>query len=252
MSRESYRSHFEHQDAAATYDQRQYADASYSAFLWEIEKIQLEGLIAAFRRTHQRINYLDFACGTGRVISFLESRVDAATGIEISSTMADRARSRIKSATIHCMDITAQGQPVESSYDLITAFRFILNAEPELRVAALNALAARLRDDSSWLIFNNHGNVFSHKLALQPYHRLRRGFGHHHNSGNYLSNRSVYKLARDAGLRIEQVFGAGLLGGKLTKLVPAAVASRIEHAAASSRLLRPILVNQMYVARREA
>ncbi len=233
------------------YDQQQYAGASYGALLWEIEQIQLGRVVAAFRKTHPKISYLDFACGTGRVISFLESRVDTATGIEISSTMAERARSRIANAKIHCMDITAKGQAIEDSYDLITAFRFVLNAEHELRAAALKALAARLRDDSSLLIFNNHGNTFSHKFALWPYHGLRRGFGRHHSSGNYLANRTVYKLVRDAGLRIEQVFGAGLLGGKLSKFLPASFASSIEHTAASSRLFRPILVNQMYVARRE-
>lgn len=245
----SYRRHFDDPDAAAIYE-LQYSHYSYSGLLWELEQAQLMRLVTELRTTRPRLDYLDFACGTGRVISFLEAHVDSAIGIEISPWMAKRAQAAVRNATILCADITTEDHRIERRYDLITAFRFVLNAEPSLRLAGLKALRARLKDDSSMLIFNNHGNIFSHKAILWPYHRLRKGMGGHRMKGNYLSNLTVHRLAKAAGLRIEAVYGAGLFGGKVAKLAPERLLNWAERQAASARMLRPILVNQMYVARR--
>ena len=248
----SYREQFAEPAKVRRYDAVDIGEGSYSDLLWEIEQQQLTAVVEAMRRTHERIELLDFATGTGRIIGFLDDQVDTATGIDVSAAMVEQAREKLRGARMICKDITAAGDEIEGKYDLITAFRFALNAEPSLCQAALKALAARLRDESSVLVFNNHGNPFSHKLPLWPYHAVRRLGRGYITEGNYLTNRRARKFATAAGLTIERVLGCGLLSAKSLWILGYDRARALEHALARSRLLRPIAVNQMYVARLSA
>ena len=246
----TYREHFEEAGKAAAYDAAQYSAGSYGEIVWQIERAQLSAIVEQFRATHPRIDYLDFAAGTGRIISFLEDKVDSATGIEISESMLAVARTKASKSTLICADITAPAAAIEAKYDLITAFRFVLNAEPTLRLLGLKALAARLRDDSSRLIFNNHGNLWSIKLLLWPWHKFRTLGKGRQQEGNYLTHREVKRMVRAAGLEIESVRGAGFISEKAMRLMSPARVSRLEHRLSSSPILAPFAVNQMYVVRR--
>ena len=246
----TYRQQFAKASKAEEYDSVQYDDRSYSEVLWRVEQDQLSRIVEDFRRTHNSIHYLDFAAGTGRIVAFMEDKVDHATGIEISEGMVERAQQKLAKSTMICTDITAEDAEIEGQYDLITTFRFILNAEPGLRRAGIEALVKRLRDDTSLLVFNNHSNPFSHKLFFWPFHKLRSLFKGYHTEGNYLTNRQVHRLAREAGLRITLTLGCGFLSGKVARFFPMEKAIAIEKYIARSRLLRPFCVNQLYVARR--
>ena len=114
------------------------------------------------------------------------------------------------------------------------------------------ALAARLRDETSVLVFNNHGNPFSHKLPLWPYHAVRRIGRGYITEGNYLTNHRARKVAAAAGLTIDRVLGCGLLSAKSLRVLGYDRANGLEHALASYPVLRPFAVNQMYVARLSA
>ena len=243
----SYSSHFDSNEAVDY--ARMYDEPSYSKLLWQVEQAQLERLLARFRATHPHIDHLDFASGTGRIIQFIEGRVDTSVGIEISPDMIEIARSRVKKSRLICKDITAPGAEVEGQYDLITAFRFVLNAEPNLRLAALRALRARLRDASSWLIFNNHGNLWSHKALLWPYHRVRRAGSGRLPAGNYLSHSEIMEATRAAGLEAERVQGCGVLSAKMLKILPFDRLVQLEQWLAEREELSRWGVNQLYVAR---
>jgi SAM-dependent methyltransferase len=244
----SYRDQFTEDASALQYDEAEYGPASYSRILWEFEKTQLAALITAFRATHTEIRYLDFACGSGRIISFVENLVSESRGIEISQSMAQRARDRVTRSEIICRDITRTDLDAEGKYDVITAFRFLLNAEPQLRQSALAALRERLRSDESVIIFNNHGNLWSHKALLYPTHAVRRR-GRRLNCGNYLTHGQVMKIAADVGLRARRVNGCGLLGGRLVERYPSNLLIGIERRFAASEISR-FAVNQLYVATR--
>jgi SAM-dependent methyltransferase len=243
----SYRQQFSSEIAARSYDERVYGSGSYSQLLWLIEQEQLREIICKLRGTHPRIDLLDFAAGSGRILSFVEPLVDTSVGIEISESMVERARRRVKRSSVLCRDITRADSKVEGKYDVITAFRFVLNAEPDLRVLALRALRDRLRDGSSVLVLNNHGNLWSHKAILYPVHTMRRA-GRPTTSGNYLTHRQVLSLAQSAGLRAERVHGCGVFGGRLARFVPEARLLRWERALAASAVSR-VGVNQTYIAR---
>ncbi len=247
----TYKEHFGNANEAAGYDAVEYASGSYSALLWSLEQILLEQIIADFRASHPRIEYLDFAAGTGRVLSFCEPRVDSATGMEISEAMAARARERVSRATVLCRDITGSGAAVEGQYDLITAFRFFLNAEPALRVAGMKALAGRLRDKTSRLVFNNHGNLWSIKLLAWPYHRLR-GLGKGWRPyGNYMTDAEIQKLTREAGLRIVKRIGYGMLGGTIAGRMSYDRAMRLERRLPAQKMFQRLAQNQLYVVCRK-
>ena len=245
----TYRQQFAKKAKAEEYDRVAYGSDSYSDILWEIEKAQLVGLLKEFRKTHDHIDYLDFAAGTGRIISFMEDKVNTATGIEISQAMAELARKKLVKGRVICADITNDAEEIEGRYDLITAFRFILNAEPPLRVRALKALAARLKDETSVLIFNNHSNLFSHKLLLWPLHKLRRLGKGYQTEGNYMINVQARRLADEAGLTIGRVLGCGVLSAKALRLMPFDTVRRLEKQLARRPMLRPFCGNQMYVAK---
>ncbi|MCP3902668.1 MAG: class I SAM-dependent methyltransferase [Planctomycetes bacterium] len=246
----TYRRQFADAAKAEEYDAVQYGTSSYSDVLWRIEREQLTAIVKDLRATHESIEYLDFATGTGRVLGHVAPLVDEATGIDISEAMIERARSHVDTARLICADVTAPGARIEGRYDLITAFRFVLNAEPSLRHAGLAALAARLRDDTSVLVFNNHGNLLSHKLLLWPLHRLRRLGRGAATEGNYLSGAAVRRLATEVGLRIERSYPSGYLSAKVLRIMSTERAARLEERLARSTLLRRFAVNQMYVARR--
>ena len=244
----SYRQQFAERAKVGQYEAL-YTETSYSEALWQIEKARLAAFIEEFRQSHPRIDYMDFAAGTGRVISMLEDKVDSATGIEISEAMIDVAKKKLAKARMICTDITASDAEIEGRYDFITAFRFVLNAEPSLRLAALRALAARLKDKTSCIVFNNHGNLWSHKLVLWPFHKLRRLDRRYRTEGNYMTNGQAKRLAKQAGLQIDRVVGCGLLGAKAMRLMSFRNAVRLETTLANWPLLPRLGVNQMYVAR---
>lgn len=247
-SEKSYRNRFNSVEWAHAYDKYQYSKGTYGDLLWGIEQEYLRKLVDEFRSGHHIVDYLDFATGTGRIVSYMEDLVDTAVGIEISEAMAERASERVKSARILCRDITEPGAPIEGQYDFITAFRFLLNAEPTLRLAGLKALAARLRDESSFLVFNNHGYLWSYRMLAYPVYALRaleKGVS----KPNYLTHRDVMRLVAQAGMHIDRVMGCGVFSGKVASMMPVDKALRLEKFAAQSFPLSRFGVNQIYVAR---
>jgi SAM-dependent methyltransferase len=244
---ECYSNHFQAANQAQEYEKGEYALGTYSSLLWEIERMQLGSLIEQLRRSKPRIAALDFAAGTGRITAFLEKHVDSVTGIEISQEMCELARKKAQRSTLVCADILGSDSKVEEKFDLITAFRFFLNTEPSLRLTALRALAARLRDRDSLLVFNNHGNLWSHKLLMWPYHAARRIGKNRSVKGNYLTSRQIRRLLPEAGLKLLNVNGCGFYSGKILKLRTYNAALLAERRAAGGAL-SPFCVNQMYVA----
>ncbi len=248
---DSYSNNFNTIEKAIDYDNQEYGSHSYSSLLWGIEKKLLLELISEFklRNDHASIDYLDFACGTGRVLSFLEDYVDIATGIDCSEAMIILAKKRVCRSRVICADITLTDKATEGRYDIITAFRFILNAEPELRLTAMKCLVKRLKNANSWLIFNNHSNLLSIKLLMWPYYALKKRNDSHQLSGNYLTHTQVLELAEKAGLHIERVAGYGLLGGKIAKLLSFDKSQIIENWVKVIPFFSRIATNQLYVAR---
>jgi hypothetical protein len=245
----SYKNKFQSADIARIYDEVLYGAGTYASVIGEIEKCLLLDIVGKLRSTHPRIEYLDFATGTGRILSFMEDRVDKATGIEISGQMAQRARAKLRAAAIDQYNLTNSDPKPESKYDLITAFRFVGNAETELRYSAMRAITGKLRDHTSILIFNNHRNPLSYKGLLWPASRMRAPAHAYCSSGNFLSSGEVERMVRSVGLVVREVHGYGFLSSKLTSLMPLARQVKWERWLAGSRLAK-FGVCQLYVCTR--
>jgi SAM-dependent methyltransferase len=248
VAEQSYRETFSRDISAARYDEIVYATGSSADLLWQAEYRVLRPLAAAALKGRVAAAYLDFACGTGRVLASLEDLAVHAVGIDVSQPMLDRARSRCSKATLICTDITKTNASPEGQYDLITAFRFLTNAEPALRSAALAALHARLKDNGTLLI-NSHGNPWSYRLLLLPYHWLKDKRAGRPLFG-YLSNREAHRLLRAAGFRVETTIGMGFVPQKLLRLLGARIASRIEARLAGVPVVRRFGLNQLFLCRK--
>ena len=103
--------------------------------LWDIER----GILDQIFKHHfsgRQVEHLDFACGTGRILAFMQPRVSSSTGVDVSTAMLEVARAATPNAQIIHADLTRESALGDRKFDLITAFRFFSNAEPKLRTAA--------------------------------------------------------------------------------------------------------------------
>ena len=173
----------------------------HRAMLWQLERTVLDQVLDQCF-TDGKPKHLDFACGTGRIISYLMDRTAHPTGVDVAPSMLAIARAGAPGATIVQADLTRENRLGDERFDLITAFRFFSNAEPSLRLEAMRSLARHLTD-KGLLVFNNHKNAGS------MVYRLVRLLGR----GGYdgWSRQDVARLVNGAGLRIVREYPLGVL-----------------------------------------
>ncbi len=179
--------------------------------MWRLEQAVLDNVLDTMHSSRntdecdEGIRYLDFACGTGRVLAFVSARTDSATGIDVSDSMLEVAATSAPQAELVAADITTDGNPLLGRhFDLITAFRFFPNAEPALRAEAIAALTDRLAPGGR-IIFNNHRCLSSLR------HRLVRLLTLGWRGRTGMSRREVETMITTAGLEIESVSHAGIV-----------------------------------------
>lgn len=207
---------FQSDDAVKKYEEIIYNEDGYDSFIWSIQKKKVLAILESINPSNDEREHLDFACGTGRVLSTIETMTAKSTGVDISPQMISRAQERVKHAKLVVGDILEDPRIIDSHYDLITAFRFFLNAEPFLRTKIMGTLASRLRDSKSRLIFNIQGN----RNSLRHFsiaRRIKRG-----EIQNEMSIGEVTQLVEQAGMEVTEWYGIGVCPPLLhkTKLSP--------------------------------
>ena len=240
----SYRSEFGDEHLAKNYDAAEYGPSSWSTLLWGLEQKSLAQLLdTAFVPCRER--YLDFACGTGRVTSFIAPHFEQTVGVDINEAMLAEARPRVPDATFTMADVITDPSAAGGDFDLVTSFRFILNADPSDRLPALRWLRSQLRDGSSRAIVNNHSNLWTHKAVTHAVRQLKdRG---RKTTGNVLSHKQMVTLVQDAGFVIESVHGMGLIGGQALRLLPFGPMSRLQETLREAPILEKLGEDQLYV-----
>jgi SAM-dependent methyltransferase len=142
-------------------------ERGYYAELWRsVERPLLEQVFTQLCAAGAR-SCLDFACGTGRITCVAERYFEHCVGVDVSQDMLDVARDRCTRSQLLLQDLTRT--PLAASFDVVTAFRFFLNAEPGLRADALAALRGSLQPGGC-LLLNVHVNAAS---LLGRAYRLR-------------------------------------------------------------------------------
>ena len=161
------------QDVALEYD-RITTKSPYAAAIWQLEKEILDAIVSSKRAATPHLRYLDFACGTGRIISHLEATVDEAVGVDVSKPMLEIAERNVRRSRLVHADITDGTGTDLGSFDVITAFRFFPRCQDPLRKQAIRALR-NLLNDSGILVFNNHlrSESLGHRLRTSVVDRLR-------------------------------------------------------------------------------
>ena len=145
---------------ASDYDHGFWRRGTAKSIGWELEQRVLDLIWTRHLPTHPR-RAIDFACGTGRVLEYLEHRVPETIGIDVSADMLELASRRATRSTLIQHDVTLGEPPgLRGDVDLVTAFRFLLNAEPALRSEALGWLRSVLQPGGH-LVANFHLNPTS-------------------------------------------------------------------------------------------
>jgi SAM-dependent methyltransferase len=153
-------------------------------------------------RTRGAAEAADFACGTGRVLRVAADVFPTTFGLDISPDML--AVAAANSPTSKLMAIDATAGTLDEQFDVVSAFRFFLNAEDPLRRAGADAVFRMLRPGGS-LVVNTHTQPWS---PLGVTKVMRRVYGSRLRT---LSARSLCSLLRHAGFTIDSVTYHGLV-----------------------------------------
>lgn len=178
-------------------------EVGYYADLWRrIEGPLLEQLLLRLSK-QGRNSCLDFACGTGRITAVVERYFERCHAIDVSDEMLSIARSSCSRAVLERRDVTQQ--PMTATFDVITAFRFFLNAEPTLRRAVLREFR-RMITDNGRIVINVHVNRTS---LLGVLYRMRNWMLGR-TVANTIGHRELRQLIEEADFCIEQTYWYGL------------------------------------------
>jgi len=223
---------------------------NYRKLVWQWEQETLDLIVATLSVDRPIGSYLDFACGTGRVTAHIEEKVESSTGVDVSESMLSVARQRLNRTTLVKANLLTDGaSPLDGqSFDLISAFRFFLNAEPSLRAAAMQQLSSMLSPNGA-IVFNNHLNRSSlRSIVTRAYTAVR-----HRNADRYptMSRAEVEGLLADAGLQIDSVYPFGIWPTAHTERtrLPIRVHRKAEDILGSVPALQRFATYEIFVAR---
>jgi SAM-dependent methyltransferase len=237
-----YRSSHVGSELAGRYDAGFRDPHSAQGLTWLIEQKILESIIG--RHVPSSASALDLACGTGRILALLERHVPRPVGVDVSADMVEVARATCHRAELVVGDVTRRPELVAPEYDLVTSFRFLLNAEPELRADALTFIR-RVLAPRGVLIVNFHLNPWSARgLYLQARWLGRRRIP-------MMSPRSARRLLRGAGLEVVEVVGYDYLPYRRdgSRQLWPGIRAKVEQRLAGRSALRPVAGSFIVVAK---
>ncbi len=246
----NYSDRFQEPTAVSDYEAKEYGAGSYSSFIWDLQRPVVEKIVKDFRRQRSGpIRLLDFACGTGRVISTLEPLVDTAEGVDISENMVAVARSKCLKAKLKVGDVLLQPELLQPEYDIITSFRFLLNVEPELRAKVLRRLRGVLRSPDGLLVVNVHGNSRSLRHPAILWRRWRERSQKTGAMLNEMSPAETKQLLQENGFQIVRQFGFGMLPPTFYRTPLKRAAAAADSALAGENSWKNLSIDMLFLCR---
>lgn len=213
----------------------------YRNMVWRFEREILDHIIRKYCGSTE-IRHLDFACGTGRILRFISSYTKQQTGVDVSPSMLEVANAHNQNAEIIETDITRNDTLEGRGFNLITAFRFFPNAQPELRKQAMHALRKHL-DDDGYIVFNNHKNTGSTR------NRVAMLFGRRNFKG--MSIDEIKQLAEEHDLEVIEMYSTCIFPGSESRpLLPIKLLHLVETLLRKIAPLRTLGENLIVVCRK--
>jgi len=203
-------------------------ESGYYGALWDkIERPMILDLLRPMGGAGR--NCLDFACGTGRITNVAAQVFGEVVGVDVSKSMLACAQVP-NNVKLRNIDMTMES--LEETFDVVTAFRFFLNAEDQLKREALKAINQQLKDGGR-LVCNVHMNATSPiglvcRLLNWSLGRTVR---------NTLSETRFKKLLTASGFLVEEVIPYGYLP-RPGRFLPGICEALIEPFEKLSRTLR--------------
>lgn len=215
----------------------------HRGMVWRLEQRILIKIVQKFLAdTSPR--HLDFAAGTGRILSHLNPYMSSSTAVDVSESMLAVARENAPNARFIKGDITREDILANEKFDLITAFRFFPNAEQELRYDVIGQLANRL-SDGGILVFNNHIN---NKSLLYRLSAIRRGTRHLRG----MNDEDAVTLTEAVGLVIVKRYPIAIAPLGETRMYFRQLTYWLERVLAKLPGVAPIAQNVIYVCKRSS
>ncbi|MDC1033387.1 class I SAM-dependent methyltransferase [Candidatus Pelagibacter sp.] len=165
--------------------------------IWNIE----QKILDKFMFNIKDPDYLDFAGGTGRIITYLQNKCKKKYLIDASEKMITHAKKTLPDVNFINSDFN-KIENFNEKFDLITAFRFFPNAEPHLRNEAMSFISKCLKNNG-FLIFNNHKNFWSFPFFFKRLTLRSDGFG--------MTHKEIKLLVEKHNLHIVDFYSCGLL-----------------------------------------
>lgn len=175
------------------------------ALIWErfVRPYLMEIFVDAAEKGARR--YLDFACGTGRILLEGATIFPEVFGVDISEDMLAVARQRVPQAQIIQTDVTREPDAVQGNFDCVTLFRFLLNAEAPLRREVLGWLSDHMQR-GALLIGNLHMYTYSVSGLATVLARAVSA-----RSVNHDSRRQIELILNEAGFKVKEWRGYRVL-----------------------------------------
>jgi len=244
-----YSDKYQSASSAAHYDDVIYGPHSHDSAMWLVEQKVLRSMLVRHFPNHASARALDFACGPGRISRFVQPLVGELTGVDISEQMLARARAAGTNMQFIRADITASPDDVPGEMDIILAFRFLLLANPDLRLACVRALARKLRSQESIMVLNSHGNPYSYRAIASLRDRLLR---RNRPPLPEFSLKDMREFAVQCGLELVDVRGMGLIPRSIARLMPERLFVAIESFLARIPVIWRLGTHLLFVLRRPA
>ncbi len=236
---------FSHMDKnhVEAYDEHVYGTDTPDNRVWKCEKRILKKIIDKYYANKIIDNYLDFACGTGRICEVMEEYVEQSVGMDVSSEMVSRAVKKCSKTNFVIEDFLDKQNIFDIKFDIITAFRFFLNAEKKMKYDAFKFLKEQLKDDGL-LILNIHGNKYSARhISFIMKDVMTRG----KHCLNEVSVKDIEDLCEKNNMRIKELYSVRFLPNSVEMLLPQKMFEGIEAWIAKRNVLKRNAINIIFV-----
>jgi SAM-dependent methyltransferase len=245
-----YPDHFSSPDDVVKYDELFESDAC-ERVCWTVQRPILVTVLSDLRLRAPEIGNqaLDFACGSGRITGAVQDAGWSVAGLDASGAMLEVARLRLPELEF-CEGRLGESKADEwvaarGGFQLVTSFRFFLNAPADQREAILNLLVAQLTPRGH-LVLNNHGSGPSlRNLGLRVRHK---------SGSTTITQRAFAEMLSTAGLHVEhqwgsQLFPRSLYGAPIVGGIVRAIERFLPKTAIGRAIARRFGANQTYVCR---